>query len=108
MKNYVQHGDTLPLTAPSGGVVSGMLYIIGSLAGVALGSAAEGDAFEMKTCGVFDLPKTAANVVAEGAKLYWTGSELTTTASGNDLVGVAVAAAGNGVATAQVKIGPSL
>jgi predicted RecA/RadA family phage recombinase len=48
----------------------------------------------LSTAGVFDLPKTTANDVRTGAALYWndTAKEVTTTATGNTKIGVAVAA----------------
>jgi predicted RecA/RadA family phage recombinase len=94
MKNYVQDGVTLTLTAPSGGVVSGSAYLIGSILVVAVATVAETLPFVGQRCGVFSLPVTAANTPAEGGKAYWndTAKEVTTTASGNTLVGVFVTA----------------
>ena len=45
MKNFVQPGDVVELTAPSGGVVSGTVYLIGALVVVATVTAAEGAKF---------------------------------------------------------------
>lgn len=58
-KNYVQDGDALQLTAPSGGVVSGGIYAIGALVVVAIADAAEGEIFAGKTNGVWNVPATA-------------------------------------------------
>lgn len=95
MKNYLQHGDTLPMTAPSGGVVGGTPYMIGSLFGVAMHDADEAASFEMRLQGVFNLPKTTGQVWAEGDVLYWDAatSKLTKTAGANRRVAVAAAAA---------------
>lgn len=97
MKNYLQHGDTLSLTAPAGGVVSGTPYLIGAaLFGVAAHSADAGAAFELRRRGVFNsMPKTTGEAWAEGAALYWdnTAKKFTTTVGTNTLVGAAVVAA---------------
>lgn len=103
-KNHVKKGDTITLTAPAGGVVSGNLYIIGSLAIIAAVSAAAGEEFEGHTHEVWRLPKVAADVVAEGAPAYWDGTALTTTATDNDRVGYFAKAAGNGDEEAELLL----
>jgi len=55
--NQVQEGKILTLVAPSGGVVSGVGYVIGSLFVVAMVTAAEGASFAAATEGVFEMPK---------------------------------------------------
>ena len=71
-----------------------MLMIIGNLFGLANGDAQTGKPVVLSTIGVFDLPKTTANDITVGAALYWndTAKEVTTTASGNTKIGVAIAA----------------
>lgn len=93
MKNYINPGRILMLTAPSGGVVSGTAYLIGSLLVVATVTAAEGAAFGALTCGVVELPKAVEDGFTEGEKLYWDNSakKITDTAGGNTLIGTAVA-----------------
>jgi predicted RecA/RadA family phage recombinase len=70
MSNYVQPGEVITLTAPVGGVVSGQLYIIGSLAVVATTTAAAGAAFEARTVGVHKVKKLAGSAWSEGEKIY--------------------------------------
>ena len=109
MKNFVQDGDTLSIPAPAGGVNGGGVVIVGSIVSVAVHDADENDPVEIKTSGVFSLPKTASQVWAVGTKIYWTpGGIATTTASGNPLIGVAVADAANPTDEGSVKIGPVL
>lgn len=93
MKNFVQRGENITVPAPAA-VTSGGGVLIGSLFGVANGDADTGADVVLSTTGVFDLPKTTANDITVGAALYWndTAKEVTTTASGNTKVGVAVAA----------------
>lgn len=106
MKTFVQPGEVLPLTAPSGGVVSGTAYLIGSLVVIALVTAAENARFSAMLTGVVEHAKVSAQAWAEGAKIYWDNSakNFTTTAGGNTLVGVAAAAAANPSATGRVRL----
>lgn len=105
-KNFVQPGHVLTLTAPAGGVTSGSGYLIGGLFVVALHSAPDGEPFEGQCTGVWQLPKTSAQAWTEGAPIYWntTSSVATTAASGNTLIGHAVAAAANPSATGLVRL----
>ena len=109
MNNYIQTGNAVTVAAPLGGVTSGALVVIGSLIGVAAFDAAAGADVEIETTGVFDLPKVATDDVAAGDLLYYASatSNLTKTAGtgSKPLVGVAVDAAGNGVATVRCKLG---
>ncbi|HEV7658827.1 MAG TPA: DUF2190 family protein [Allosphingosinicella sp.] len=105
-KNFVQPGETLPLTAPYD-VVSGGGMLVGALFAVALNTALSGAAVEGRTVGVFDLAKTASNTFTQGAKVYWdnTAKTVTSTSSGNTLIGVATQAAAGADATARVRLG---
>lgn len=91
MQNFVQPGDVLTFTAPSGGVTSGLGYKIGSVFCVASGDADEGDEFEGQITGVFDLAKTTGTAWTEGQLLYWDDSakKVTTVVGANLLIGVA-------------------
>jgi len=105
MKNFIQKGDTITLTAPTGGVSSGDGVLVGSLFGIAAGDAAENDNVEVQTRGVFDLPK-ATGAIAQGAKVYWdnTNKNVTTAVTGNTLIGAATVAAASGDATVIVRL----
>ena len=70
MKNYVQPGNTITLTAPYA-VTSGDGLLIGSIFGVAAGTAAVGEAVEAALTGVYDLKKVASQAWAAGDKVYW-------------------------------------
>jgi predicted RecA/RadA family phage recombinase len=106
MKNFKQHGDTLDLTAPSGGVISGTGYLIGALFGVAVVSADAGVTFPLRVVGVYTLPKATGEAWTEGALVYWdnTNKRLTTTSSGNTKVGTAVSAAASGDTTGIARL----
>jgi predicted RecA/RadA family phage recombinase len=105
MKNYVQKGETLSLTAPYA-VASGAGFKVGSIFAVASGPADSGAAVEGATVGVFDLVKVSAQAWTVGAAIYWddTAKLCDTTASGNTKIGVAVAAADNPSATGRVRL----
>lgn len=107
MKNFIQRGKSLTLTAPSGGVESGGGYKIGQLFVVAAAGAAEGGRFEGMTEGVFELPKLAAQAWTPGQLVYWdAANSRCTSASANGLlpIGCAVLAAANPSATGRVRL----
>jgi predicted RecA/RadA family phage recombinase len=108
MKNYVQPGDVLPVTAPYA-IASGDGVLIGALFGVATADAAEADTVEVHITGVLDLAKTSGQAWTAGAKVYWDGTNkvCTSTATDNTLVGVAVAAAANPSAVGRVRLNGS-
>lgn len=70
MRNYIQPGNTLTLTAPAA-IVSGDVVAVGSIIGVANGDAANGAPVDVDTVGVFRLPKVAALAIAAGDVVYW-------------------------------------
>lgn len=105
MKNYVQPGATLDLTAPAGGVTSGQGVIVGSLFGVAATDASAGEKVAVSVEGVFELPKATGASLAEGAKAYWTSTgDISGTATGNTLVGHVVEAASSAATLVRVRV----
>ncbi len=109
MKNFIQPGKTLTFTAPTGGVIGGNFYFIGSAFGVACGSAAEGEKFDLDVSGgVFDLTKNSAEAWTEGAPVYATAAGLmTTSAASNTKVGIAAAVAANPSGVGRVRLNAS-
>jgi predicted RecA/RadA family phage recombinase len=107
VKNFVQRGNTLTLNAPAD-ILSGDAVIVGSIFGVANTDALSGEEVECDVVGVFDLPK-ATGALTQGAKAYWntTNKNVTGTASGNTLIGVAVKAAGANDTVATVRLNGS-
>jgi predicted RecA/RadA family phage recombinase len=105
MQNFIQPGNVITFTAPSGGILAGQGVLAGALFGVAATTAAVGQPVECSVTGVFELPKAADNI-GFGDRLYWDGTAkaLTTGAEGNTLVGVAVAPAGVGAATVRARL----
>ena len=106
MKNYIQNGDMITVTAPVGGVTSGQGVLVGSLFGVVAATAPEGDAVEIATTGVFDLPKDAATIIDLGDRVAWdnTAKEIAQPGVGLYPVGIAVMTAGNGTTTVRVRL----
>lgn len=97
MKNYVQPGNTITLTAPYD-VASGDGLLVGAIFGVATGAAVNGESIEAALVGVFDLKKVGSQAWDPGDKIYWdnTNKQATKTATDNTLIGVAIEAVGNG------------
>lgn len=104
--NYVQEGDTLTLTAPSGGVVAGTGYLIGGQFVVALNTVAQTLPFAAAVEGVFVLPKTSAQAWTEGMRVYWDNSNHRCDSLGSigQLIGTATAVAANPSATGEVRL----
>ena len=99
MKNFVQSGQAITVTAAAA-AVAGEPVIIGQLVGVAQESAAIGEEVVIHTSGVFNMPADAG--LAVGAAVEWSAGELVALASGVQ-VGVLVTATAGGYA--HVKIG---
>lgn len=106
MRNYVQPGKTITLTAPAGGVIAGTGYIIGGLFVVAQDTVDAGAEFEGLTEGVVDLAKTAAVAFTEGAKVSFDSATHAALAPavGKFPIGAAVQAAAGGDATVRVRL----
>lgn len=106
MKTFIQSGDVITVTAPSGGVTSGDGVVVGALFGIAAFTAAEGESVEIATRGVYELPKNSAAVIAQGARVAWDVTENRIDLPGTDLypVGIATEAAGSGITTVRVRL----
>jgi predicted RecA/RadA family phage recombinase len=108
--NYHSPGDVLTLTAPSGGVVSGTGYVIGSLFVVALGTAAQTMPFEGKRTGVFRMPKAthATDIAfAEGEAVFYNNTTKVWNKTAGGLIagaGIVVKAAASTANTCEVML----
>ena len=104
-KRFVQPGNVLDHT-PAAAVNSGAVLVIGARIGVALADILANATGSVQVTGVFNLPKKAADTVAQGALVYWdaTNQQITTTASGNTLAGYAAQAAAASTTAVDVKI----
>lgn len=106
--NYIQEGKALNYTAGAD-ITSGQFVLMGAIGGVAKTAIANGKVGAVHISGVFSVPK-ASGAVTQGQKLYWNSdnSNLTTTASGNTIVGVAAAPAASGDATVAILLNVGL
>lgn len=104
MRNFVKPGEVLTATAAAD-VKSGEFVKIGAIFGVASTNAKAGDVFELVTGRVYDLPKTSAQAWAFGDVIYATAAGvMTTVATDNTKVGVAVEVAANPSGTGRVRL----
>jgi predicted RecA/RadA family phage recombinase len=96
MKNQVQQGDAIYVTAPSGGFTSGLGYQVGAaLFGIAGATVTVGNTGVLWVVGVFTLPKLSTDAWGVGDIIYWDNTAnqwCTKTAASNLRIGVAVAA----------------
>ena len=97
MKNYIQPGNTVTLTAPYARD-SGEGAKVGSIFGVATGTVANGAEGEFNLVGVVELAKAASQAWTQGVAVYWddTAKNVTTTVGSNLKIGVAVKAVAGG------------
>lgn len=110
MKNLVKTGRVVSAIAPTGGCVSGNLYRINSLIGVATTDAAQGEPVELQVEGEFDLTKTSAQAWAVGEPVFAIAATNVLTnvpGTGNYLVGVATAIAANPSSTGRARLNGS-
>lgn len=111
MKNYVKKGEVLDWSNGTGAkVLSGAVVVLASgLTGVAVTDIEDGEIGAVNLTGCYELPK-ATGVIAQGAKVYFVTADknVTTTASGNTLVGYAAEAAASADATVKVILSNSI
>jgi predicted RecA/RadA family phage recombinase len=109
MKNFVQAGNVLTAIAPAS-LASGEACLIGSIFGVATNAAASGAPVELWIAtGVVTLPAVTADTGTFGTKVYWDGTakKVTTTATGNSLIGALTVAKTNTDTIATVRLNGS-
>lgn len=108
MKNVIQPGDTITVTAPYA-LSAGDGCMVGILFGVACGTYANGAEAELMVAdGIFDLTALTTDTASGTAFVaaYWdnTNKRITTTVGANLKVGVIVGAKINGDTTARVRL----
>jgi predicted RecA/RadA family phage recombinase len=105
-QNHVQEGKIMTWTNATGtAVVSGEVIVVGALVCVALGAIANGAVGELAIAEVWNLPKEAPLVIAQGDVVYWddTNNNIDKTNT-NVLAGKAFAAAASADTTVKVKL----
>jgi predicted RecA/RadA family phage recombinase len=104
---FVQAGDAIDYT-PTALVDAGAVVVLNDLVGVTKRKIHANELGALHVAGVFEFPKaTGTGTAIDAGKLvYWnaTAQQATLTASGNKLVGKAVATAGDSAATVRVRM----
>lgn len=101
MKNFVQNGANLTITAGSA-ISSGDFVVVGDLVGVAVTDIANGEKGAIACEGVFSGTKASGASLAVGDVAYLNSTgKLTNTATSNDAVGLVVAVTST---TVDVKV----
>jgi predicted RecA/RadA family phage recombinase len=107
--NFINDGDLIGVVAPSGGVVSGGLAVIGTnMFGVAQANAASGANAVIKCGGTHILRALngASTSAAQGANAHWdaTNANVTISATSNLKIGVFETAKANADVTARIRL----
>lgn len=105
--NYIQPGKDVDLTAPTGGVTTGVGVLIGNIFGIAHKTAAAAAAFVAGTAGIWKPAKTSAQAWAVGEKVYWDNTNAradNALAAGFRRIGVVAEAAANPSSTGKVRL----
>lgn len=106
-RNFVSLGDNIDIPAPTGGCKAGFVYKIGSLIGVALNEAKDGEKVGLTVRGVFEFPKAAA-AIAVGDDVLWSTDNANVNkeaaSATNFAIGAAVEAAAANAATVKVLL----
>jgi len=113
MKNAHSIADTITVPAPSGGAVTGVPFILGTVLAIPVTTAAQGVPVAVQIEHAFVLPKLSSAVITAGAKVHWDVSAgeviVASTATGDlENFGIAIEEAGNGTTTVAVKLIPGL
>lgn len=112
MKNSIQDGKILTLAAPTGGVTSGVGYLIGDIFGVAQTTQLVGVDTAFLISGVVELAKATGVTFAVGDRVFFdpaAGNVTTQAAKGAARdIGVAVKLGESGDTTLQVRLDESI
>lgn len=109
--NYIQPGEHLTVVAPAGGTVSGQMYKVGGIIGVAQTTQAAGENVVLSVDGVYEVPKVSAQAWAVGDPLYFVTASRNLTnvsATGHFLVGVATEVAANPSSVGRARLNGTL
>jgi predicted RecA/RadA family phage recombinase len=105
MNTWKRTGHRRPYTNTGSAIAAGDVKVMGTEIGVAVTDiAATTGTGEMSVSGVHTLAAASGQAWAIGATLYWSGTALTSTASGNTAAGKADAAKVSAATTADVLL----
>lgn len=104
--SFIQPGEVMEFTAPTGGVVKGTGYLIGNAIVIALDTVAQTLPFRGALTGVHASPKTDSQAWTVGQILYYdsTNKVFTTVSTSNFRAGFAAEAVGSGAGLTIGKI----
>ena len=102
---FIHDGAAVDHT-PDADVDAGTVVVIGDLVGITKRDIKAGTLGSIAVEGVFDVIKDSAVAITAGAKVYWdaVNSVVVTTATGNKLIGKALADAGAGTTEVRVRL----
>lgn len=102
---YIHEGTVVDFT-PLVDVAAGSVVVQGDLVGITKRDVKANSLGGIAVEGVFDIVKVPADVINAGAKVYWKADDQTavTLATGNKLLGKAIATAGAGTTTVRVLL----
>lgn len=114
MQSYLTHSDSFPVVAPATMTVD-VPYVLAGQIVIPCETVASGETVEVKTRGVFRLPKvsgaladtphTGAEAITQGQKLYWDALNSVVTGKALGLfIGYALAAAGSSATEVRVVL----
>lgn len=95
-------GNSINYTATAD-LEAGAVVVIGEIVGITTYPVVSGSPCALAVEGIFEIAKDSSAITA-GAKVYWNGTAVTTTAEGGTACGHAVATAGADDAAVLVKI----
>ena len=105
MKNFVQDGHTIDMTnSGSVGIASGTPVAVGDVLAIAIADIAVGETGMALTTAVVQLPKVAADNIAQGKTVYFKSGKGQLDSSGATVAGKAWQAAGANITTVMVKL----
>lgn len=106
---YWQRGETLDFTNNATGAskieANTIVALSGSRIGVAGTDIAVGETGSLHVTGVYEMPKTGDEAIAQGEAVYWDGSGITNDDSNTTPAGYAAQAAAADATAILVKIG---
>lgn len=105
--SYIQPGDVLEFTAPTGGVTSGIPVLIGGIAVIPVDDADAADSFRGHATGVHTLPKTSGETWTQAQPAFWDAANAkvsTDPTVGHLPIGQVVYAAGSSDTTGKVRL----
>ena len=107
MKTFEASGDQVTVVAPTGGLVSGAGYKTGQLVGIVTKTVLQGESVDLLVIGIVVVAKVSAQAWTVGQIIYFdsaAGLFTNVSATGNVIVGQAVAVAANPTATGRVRL----